>query len=148
MNRYCPWRHLASRPDITFGITRLPVGDGWWLPDERAIVLGDHLDRIGRRTTLTHELVHAEREDTNVCRHGPDGPRLARRQEVAADRISASRLVTLEQLATALAWARAPEEAAAELDVTVPVLRRRLAMLTTDEVLWVEEAITTNEGAA
>lgn len=145
---YCPWQHLRQRSDLTFGVTRLPAGDGWWLPDEKAIVLDDRLDQAGRRSTLAHELVHAEAEDTNCAGQGPDGARIARRREGAADRTAAQRLITLERLADALAWARRPEEAAAELHVTLPVLRRRLADLTAGEQQVIEDRIAAIERAA
>jgi Zn-dependent peptidase ImmA (M78 family) len=148
IGNYCPWAHLTAQPDITFGVTRLPAGQGWWLPGERAIVLDDRLDRRGRRSVLAHELAHAEVGDTNCSMEGPDGARLARRREVAADRTAAARLITLPRLADALAWSRAPEEVAAELDVTLPVLRRRLQDLTPLEVAWVDDRIAAIERAA
>lgn len=149
MGGYCPWADLAGREDVTFGITRLPVGKGWWLREERAIVLDDRLTRTERRTYLAHELVHADHNDHNCAHDGPDGPRIARRRETAADNVAARRLVALEELADALAWARAPQEAAAELDVTVPLLQRRLAALTDEEKGQLEQHIARiEEGAA
>jgi Zn-dependent peptidase ImmA (M78 family) len=148
VTRYCPWKDLASREDVTFGITRLPLGQGWWLPDERAIVLDDRLDHTERRTVLAHELVHVDHDDHNCAHDGPDGPRIGRRRELVADRIAATRLISIDQLADALAWSRAPEEAAAELDVTLPMLRRRLASLTAGERDLLATQIHSIESAA
>jgi hypothetical protein len=62
--------------------------------------------------------------------------------------VAAARLITLERLADALAWARAPEEVAAELHVTVSVLRRRLSDLTAGEQQMIEDRIAAIERAA
>ena len=127
---YDPWADLAGRDDITFGVTRLPKGDGWWMPWVRGIALDDRLDRVGSRCTVAHELAHVDHDDCHLATAGPDGPRQARRQESRADQAAARRLIPLPALAAALATH--PDDAAAaaeELDVTVNVLFCRVQNL-------------------
>lgn len=147
---YNPWSDLAGRPELTFGVTNLPdgSGDAWWLPDVPGIAMNRGLTRTRRRCALAHELVHAEVGDRPCHDNGPDGPRLARRDELFADRVSAERLISLDGLADALAWALSPEEVADELDVTPHVARVRIRNLTDDEKTWIEWRIRNKEEGA
>lgn len=139
---YCPWTHLASLPHITFGVTRLPHGSGWWLPEDNAIVLDDRLTRVERRVVLGHELVHAERGDNNCALLSPDGGRLARRQETNADHVSGSRLATVAEIADALIlYPIDPELVARELDITVNLLRLRLHSLSEQEKTYIHDQL-------
>lgn len=132
--RYSPWRDLAARPHITLGITRLPVGDGWWVPHRSVILLDDRLTRVERRCTLAHELRHVDHGDHQVAPIGPDGPRLARRQETRAEQAAARDLIGSRELVDALmAHPDDPAQAAEHLDVTVDVLAVRLAHLQPEE---------------
>lgn len=141
--RYSPWDHLQSMEHVTFGITHLPVGDGWWLPDLQAIALDKKLDRVGRRVVLAHECVHAELNDMNCHLDGPTGPKSSRRQETRADKISSKRLVTLDDLAEALSvHPLDPDKVAEELDVTKGLLRIRLQHLTCREKTWIEKNLS------
>jgi Zn-dependent peptidase ImmA (M78 family) len=127
---YCPWEDLARRPDIVCRSCALPGVDGLWFPDLKAIALDERLDRAGRRSALAHELVHVDRGDVQVAHIGPDGPRLARRQEARADQEAARRLVTADALAFALA--SYPYDLAAvadELEVTLAVVVCRIENL-------------------
>lgn len=131
---YNPWADLHARPHICcdWHSVELPVGKGWWLPDVLGIVLDRRLGRIDRRCALAHELRHAEHHDQQIADIGPDGPRLARRQESRADREAAQRLIDLDELADALrAHPDHPTAVAEELDVTVDVLHCRLDTLST-----------------
>lgn len=144
---YDPWRHLADMRHVTFGVRRLPHGHGWWLRDIPGIVIDDRLGRVRRRCVIAHELVHAEHDDPNCTSHGPDGPRIARWIERRADRTAAARLIPLAALADALTWAPlCPHQVAEHLDVTVDVLRARLAELTDDEKHWIDDRLTAAEG--
>lgn len=136
---YSPWDHLRDLPHIAFGVTRLPAGKGWWMHDLQAIALDSRLGRVERRTVLAHELVHAERQDRNCHYVGPDGGRLARRQEVHADRVAAERLITLDDLLDALqVHPYDPDQVAEQLDVTPDALRARLQALTAEEEQHIE----------
>lgn len=126
---YNPWADLASRPHICCDThtVELPSGRGWWLPDVMGIVLDRRLTRVERRCALAHELQHVDYGDVQVAGVGPDGPRMARRQERRADREAARRLVHVEALVVALrAHPHDPAAVADELDVTIDVLRCRL----------------------
>jgi len=135
-------------PDLTFGVTTLPWGKAWWLPDERAIVLDTSLTRPERRQYLTHELVHAEAGDQNCALWGRDGARLARRREREVDAVVAERLLPLPRLADALTWALGPDEVAAELDVTEHMVLVRVRGLSPLEKQTIEQIIERTEGAA
>lgn len=129
MSRYHPWRALSRMTHITFGITRLPAGQAWWLPDEQAIVLDDRLNRVQRRCALTHELVHAERGDRTCVT-----PVLEARQERRTHAEASRRLITLDDLFDGLLWAGWNDhDLAAHLDVDMPTLRLRCDVLTASE---------------
>ncbi len=146
---YNPWDDLASRPHIAFGVRRLPLGHGWWLPDIPGIVLDDRIGRVKRRCVLAHELVHADVEDKQCAATGPDGSRLARRSEAFADRRAAQRLIAIDDLADAIAWAPLnPAMVAEHLDVTEDVLRRRLESLTAEEANSIERRLAAKEEVA
>jgi Zn-dependent peptidase ImmA (M78 family) len=141
--RYSPWEHLADLTHVTFGVTRLPTGQGWWIPDMKAIALDDRLTRVQRRTVLAHELVHAERGDSNCHYEGRLGARQARRQEHSADLIAAHRLITLEQLVAALRQHPLDPAGVAEvLEVTQSALRIRLAALSQADKRHIEQRLS------
>lgn len=119
---YSPWDDLASRPDLTYGTTRLPHGDEWWLPQRRAIITDSRLSRVERRCALAHALAHVDHQD--VCQ--PDNARVAGKQETWADQDAAHRLIALDDLAVALRWSSRPSEIADDLQVTEDVLQTRL----------------------
>ena len=127
---YCPWEDLAGRDDIVYRSCPLPGVDGLWFPDLKAIALDRRLNRAGRRSALAHELVHVDSGDVQLAHVGPDGPRLARRQEARADREAARRLIPVDALALALATY--PYDLAAvaeELEVTLDVVACRIENL-------------------
>jgi Zn-dependent peptidase ImmA (M78 family) len=131
---YCPWRDLASRPHLAFVVTRLPVADGWYLPDVPGIVLDDRLTRVQRRCVLAHELAHIDLgHHQQVAGNGPGTDRLARRNEAAADRLAARRLLPLTGLMHWLPYASSRSEAAELLDVTERLLSIRLEQLSSRE---------------
>jgi Zn-dependent peptidase ImmA (M78 family) len=126
---YDPWADLRARPHICcdWHSVELPKGHGWWLPDVLGIVLDRRLTSVQRRCTLAHELRHADHHDEQIALLGPDGPRLARRQEIRANREAAQLLVELPDLAAALrAHPDDPAAVADELHVTPDVLHCRL----------------------
>ena len=148
---YNPWADLHARPHICCDAhtVELPTGHGWWLPEVMGIVLDRRLTRVQRRCALAHELRHVDHHDVQVAHIGPDGPRLARRQEARADREAARRLVDLEVLAAALcAHPDDPAAVADELDVTCDVLHCRLDQLTDHERQQLVELLDTVEHVA
>lgn len=147
---YDPWADADHRPDLNYLLDDdLPRGDGWWLPWMRLIVIRRSLPAVVQRCVMAHELVHVDYGDVQVVHLGPDGPRLSRRQESAADREAARRLLQLRELAAAmLAHPANPRAVAHELDVTVEVLQRRLEQLTEEEGLWLRSELAGREHAA
>lgn len=128
MSRYHPWRHLARLAHITLRWTRddieLDGAYGWFYVDRDEIVMDDRQTQVQRRSTLAHELVHAERRD-EPC--GSDV--LDARQESWVSQLAARRLIPLKDLGEALAWALSFEEAADELWVDECTLHTRLQHL-------------------
>ena len=129
---YDPWQTLAAQPDIELVVTRLPAGRAWWLPDVQGIALDDRLSQAERRAALEHELQHVAAGDT-CCRVGPDGDRLSRRQERRTDDRAAQRLITVDELADALAWCLGYDELAECLHVDERTVRARIRTLTETE---------------
>lgn len=128
MNRYHPWRHLSRLTHIKVRWSRddteLDGALGWFYVDTDEIVLDARQTQAERRSTLTHELVHAERRD------GPCGSVvLDARQERTVSQVAARRLIPLRALGEALRWSRDPDEVAEELWVDVDTLRVRMAHL-------------------
>lgn len=148
---YDPWADLHERPHICcdWHSVELPAGAGWWLPDVLGIVLDRRLTQVERRCTLAHELRHVDNGDEQIAHIGPDGPRLARRQETRADRQAARLLIDLRALADALcAHPDAPALVADELDVTPDVLHCRLDSMGAAERERLVELLENQERAA
>jgi len=89
------------------------------------IWMDKRLDQVERRCTLTHELIHIERNHT-----GCQAPSVE--SEVCLE--TARRLIPIEALTAALRWSNCPAELAEELWVTPDVLEDRLRALTPDEL--------------
>ncbi|MGY1773550.1 ImmA/IrrE family metallo-endopeptidase [Blastococcus sp. SYSU D00813] len=150
-SRYDPWADLERRGDIDLFLDELPDGKGhaWWLPWLRLIVLRASLAPVEQRCALAHELVHVDHDDRQVAHIGPDGPRMARRQETRADREAARRLLHVRDLAAAmLTHPRNPQAVAHELDVTLPVLQLRLETLRPSEETWLRQELAGCDHAA
>ena len=125
MGRYHPWRHLSRLAHITVRWTRdedeLDGALGWFYVDRNEIVMDARQTQVQRRSTLAHELVHAERRDE------PCGSLvLDLRQESVVSKLAARRLIPVKALGEALAWSRDIDEVADELWVDVDTLRTRL----------------------
>lgn len=149
--RYSPWADLGARPHICCDAhtIELPHGGGWWLPDVLGIVLDRRMTRVERRCALAHELRHVDHGDEQVAHVGPDGPRLARRQEARADREAARRLISIDDLSAALVAHPHDGAAAAEqLDVTEKVLRNRLVNLSAGEEQQLRSTLGRTEQSA
>lgn len=98
---------------------------GLYFPDEPLIVIAVGLTSIERRCVLAEELGH------HTLRHRPSRDLITTVQCVlAARRWAAPRLMTLEDLANALAGASSFMEVADSLDVDKVMLRQRLDDLT------------------
>lgn len=141
---YDPWRDAGERhSDVIIRRTDCLPARGAWFADARVILIERTLLRAERNTVLAHELAHVDLAHERSGRKWFD-----RRQERDADTLAASRLVTVEDLADALAWALCPEEVAHELDVTVDVVRRRIRSLTDDEKATIEQLLARRRDCA
>jgi hypothetical protein len=143
-NPYNPWAVVAPMP-IIVEVCRLPSGHGWWIPDERVILLDDRLDWIGRRCTLAHELEHVFASDSG-CAEGMEW--IGVRQESLANRRAAGKLITMEALGAATAWCEDFNELATELWVDTQTLSTRIALLTPAEQVLIGRYRTPEEEIA
>lgn len=142
MTSHDPWGALRdNHPDVTMAVTRLPAGQAWWLPEDRAIVLDDRLTQAERRSALAHELEHLVAGDTHCDPKLHGGARIGRRREKAADHSAAKRLITLDELADALVWSLDYAEVAEHLHVDQRTVRARIKGLTQDEKNYIERRI-------
>jgi Zn-dependent peptidase ImmA (M78 family) len=132
---YDPRADLEQRGDISYlEDDGLPRGDGWWLSWLRLVVVRESLHPTHKRCVVAHELAHADHDDVQLAGHGPEGARLARRQENRADREAAGKLVDFSHLVAALTMHPGdPRAVAHELEVTGDVLRTRLENLSDEE---------------
>lgn len=96
----------------------------------RRITLDPRQTQAERRSTIAHELVHAERGPAPRC------PWWEAREERITDAVAARRLIGLHQLGEALAWSSDLDEVADELWVDVPTVEARLAHLRPGELRY------------
>lgn len=130
---YHPWRVLGRDwPHVDLEHTDdLPPGRRADTNGVDEIRMRDRLLQVERRCSLTHELIHLERGDTGAC---------APAVEAAVNREAARRLISWEQLFTAVRWARSEQEVADELWVTLPILQARVETLHADELMELARA--------
>jgi Zn-dependent peptidase ImmA (M78 family) len=124
-DRYNPWLDAARRyPDIHIEWHDIAPAHALWSRDHDVILIDETSTRAERRCALAHEIAHMDVDDTltDMCW-------FATRQENAADTLAARRLVCLDELASVLRWCDDPREVAAELEVTLAVLKLRGATL-------------------
>ncbi|MFC3848850.1 ImmA/IrrE family metallo-endopeptidase [Corynebacterium hansenii] len=121
-------------------ISSLPLPAGIaGLTDGHTIWLNPALTPTGRRCTLAHELIHVER---GIIHHLPNV--LAEREERTVDRIAAHRLITIDDLVTAIVWAQGDGDRhgiATDVDVDLSTLDVRLRTVTDDEAAAINRAL-------
>ena len=116
-----PWRELRERGDgvvlhfTRFNDTRVAATNG-----NNAIWLDQDLLQVERRCAIQHEQAHIDLGHTNC-----DNPR----EEQAARRLTAQKLIHWDALVDVFKWAHTAFEAADELWVTPEVLEDRLRFL-------------------
>lgn len=113
---------------------------GYYDAATHTITIDPRLSQAQRRSTLAHELVHAERRDKG-CSSAWHEIRQERRVEEVAARL----LIRLDRLADALAWAHGELEVAEELSVDVPMVRARIEHLSPAEVEYIETRLASRE---
>lgn len=120
-----PWRELRERGDgvvlhfTRFNDTRVAATNG-----NNAIWLDQDLLQVERRCAIQHEQAHIDLGHTNC-----DDPR----EEQAARRLTAQKLIHWDSLVDVFKWAHTAYEAADELWVTPDVLEDRLRFLRSHE---------------
>lgn len=134
---YDPFADLMSRVELTVGVTELPVGDAWWVQDERAILLDSRLDDVQRRCMSAHMAAHLDLDHCPIP--AADLGRL-RAREHEAQHLAASRLVPVDQLLQVVDRVGTRfEDIALALRVTPATLRVRLRTFPSgDRRRWVD----------
>ncbi len=107
MRAYDPFAHAEA---LGLRIVYRPIAgaSGLWIPEHRTVVLQPGLHRAHERSTLAHEIVHAEFQDRGRIPA----------QERRADRIAAERLLAGFDLRRAAALSDDPGVWALEAGVT------------------------------
>lgn len=106
----------------TLHFSHLPAGVlGLTDHSNRTITLARGLTQAQRRSTVAHEVAHAERP--------PFHPRYTHLEERAVDQLAARRLVPFDVLVDGCRWARSIPELAEECWVDEDTIRIRLAHL-------------------
>lgn len=120
-----PWRAFRALTQWALCFDRLPTGT-WAVTNfpTHTVTLDDRLLQVERRSAIAHEVTHIERGPV------PSEHVMAAREELAVEKVTARRLISIEHLGEALAWADGDtHQAADELWVDVQTLRVRLEHL-------------------
>lgn len=142
--RYDPWRDAALRyPGVHIEWHDIWPCHGAWHPETDVILVDQAISRAERRCALAHELAHMDTGDraTGVCW-------FAARQETAADRVAARRLIEVEDLGRVLRWSSDRREIAELLNVSLNVLAIREANVTDDEYAYLRAVVNRKEQVA
>lgn len=103
-SRWNPWRALRAREHVRFRLAPLPDATGGGIvahtPDgaRAAIVIDPALSLEERNAALAHELVHDERGLTTADGMPTSWGAVVAREEQTVDRITAGRLVPIDEL--------------------------------------------------
>ncbi|MFY2790512.1 ImmA/IrrE family metallo-endopeptidase [Rhodococcus sp. MALMAid1271] len=120
MGRYNPWKHIGETYPHVIVCTAYELE-----PGVRGLIKDNHiwicrtLDRVARRCTLAHEIVHLER---GIVRHPSDSVQ-TQEEERIVDTIAAHRLIDKELLTELRAASLPTADIAKALDVTERVLK-------------------------
>jgi transcriptional regulator with GAF, ATPase, and Fis domain len=131
-----PWHEFRTFSDWALHWARLPA-DLLGVTDFRArtVTLDSRLLQAERRCTVAHEVEHIRLGPV------PADPVLAAREEAAIDRTVARKLIEIDDLGDALAWASSLAEAAQELWVDEDTLTARLRHLHPAEVHYLRRRL-------
>lgn len=135
-----PWTALHERSHLV--LIRAPISErGRYYHRLGAIVLRTGMLLVEERSTLWHELVHADRGDEH-CGH------LAGKQERWCVREAARRAIDIYSLAEAFLWSEQLDEVADDLKVTRELLQTRLEYLHPAERGYLRQRLLAREGVA
>lgn len=112
-------------------VDHLP-GNRWAVTDGERIWMLKSLSQAERRTTLTHELEHI---DTGLL------AAQSSKVEAQLHRSVARKMIPIDMLLAALAWAHSVDELAEECHVDVDTMMARLDSITSDELHDVIEVL-------
>lgn len=129
-----PWKTASERyPHIKIVTAHRLPGRIRGLFDGETIWLCSSLNQAERRSTLTHELQHAERGLSALATRA--------REERIVDELAARQLITLPNLINALRISREPHQIADELWTDVHTVQVRLNTLDPIEVAEIEHTL-------
>jgi hypothetical protein len=132
-----PWAEIARRPHLQLVHADIPER-GRYYHQLRTIVIRKGLPLVEARSTLWHELVHADRGDESCSQKGED--RVTR----AAARLA----IHLPDLADAILWSDHADERADQLKVTRELLDARLGSLHPAEQGYLRRHLSMKEHTA
>lgn len=127
-----PWRRFRDQWGHVGLEWRQLDGDFQALTDGRRVLMDPDLLQVERRCAIAHETAHLERGEHCAQDHAV---------ERRADRIAASRLVSIDALMQALIWSDDLQEVADELWVTPEIARARIDIMRPAELTIVAELI-------
>ncbi len=132
-----PWHWLRDMPHVTVRWVDLPRGI-LGLADFKTdtIFLAKGMTQAERRSVCWHEALHLLR--------GKVPAHLSAREEKAIDAQAARDLIPLAALIDAMAWSNDESEIAAELTVSVDLVRSRLRGLDGDETVVLSKSLGGN----
>ena len=143
-SRGLPCPHASARAlGIRIEVRPLPNGVQG-LYDGKRILVRPGLDHAEERSTIGHELVHAERGDSGHALRKVQTVLDERDMERSVDEVAARQLIPLHSLAGTLAVAPDEDAAAADLVVDVDMLRARLDTLTPAERSYLSARLTSS----
>lgn len=141
---YNPWLDAAQRyPHVHIEWHPIAPMHALWAPGSNVILVDESISKATRRVALAHELAHMDVGDrpTEQCW-------FAARQETAADKLAARRLVDVHDLAAVMRWCSDPREIAAELEVTLNALALRWRWMHPVDRGYVNRVLSQREAVA
>lgn len=143
-DEYSPWLDAALRyPQIHIEWHPIAPAHAVWEPGSDVILVDENITRAERRCALAHELAHMDVGDRPT-----DSCWFAAKQETAADKLAARRLIDYRDLAEVMRSCEDPREVAAELDVTINVLALRWRWLHPAERGYIAQVLSRREEVA
>lgn len=113
---------------------------GYYDRDRGLIVVDRRLLDVEKRCTITHERIHAERQDEAITGTADD-VWFGCRQERTVSVEAARRLIPLAAMVDALRWTNDDHELAEILDVDLDTLHCRSSNFTAQEVATIERQL-------